>query len=121
MNVRSAASNSYVRRVDSLDFTKGVLQCIGVKQFQRYLELPDDGRRSDDGRAALHEALTAMKHVTKKYARRQTRWINNRFLKTGDKQVNYTAAVSRVNYYVLIAERKQKKPPRSAEGRRLTS
>jgi hypothetical protein len=70
-----------------LDFTKGVLQCIGVKQFQQYLELSEDSRRTEKGRKALEEALTAMKYVTKKYARRQMRWINNRFLKSGDKQV----------------------------------
>ncbi|XP_025416630.1 uncharacterized protein LOC112687878 isoform X2 [Sipha flava] len=69
-----------------LDFTKGVLQCIGVKQFQQYLELSEDSRRTEKGRKALEDALTAMKYVTKKYARRQMRWINNRFLKSGDKQ-----------------------------------
>lgn len=71
----------------SLDFTKGVLQCIGVKQFQQYLELPNDVRETEEGRKALENALTAMKYVTKKYARRQVRWINNRFLKPCDKQV----------------------------------
>ncbi|XP_022162711.1 tRNA dimethylallyltransferase, mitochondrial [Myzus persicae] len=69
-----------------LDFTKGVLQCIGLKQFQQYLELPVDGRDTEAGRKCLEDALVAMKYMTKKYARRQIRWINNRFLKPSDKQ-----------------------------------
>lgn len=70
-----------------MDFTKGVLQCIGVKQFQQYLELPKEQRQSNDGLRALDEALATMKCVTKKYARQQTRWIKNRFLTSNDKQV----------------------------------
>nr|QUH22250.1 tRNA dimethylallyltransferase [Megoura viciae] len=70
----------------NLDFTKGVLQCIGLKQFQQYLELPVDGRDTEAGRKCLEDALVAMKYMTKKYARRQIRWINNRFLKPNDKQ-----------------------------------
>ncbi|KAE9527068.1 hypothetical protein AGLY_013716 [Aphis glycines] len=69
-----------------LDFTKGVLQCIGLKQFQQYLELPVDDRDTEVGRKCLEDALIAMKYMTKKYARRQIRWINNRFLKPNDKQ-----------------------------------
>jgi len=69
-----------------LDFTKGVLQCIGLKQFQQYLELPVDSRDTEVGRKCLEDALVAMKYMTKKYARRQMRWINNRFLKPNDKQ-----------------------------------
>lgn len=70
-----------------MDFTKGMLQCIGVKQFQRYLELPEQSRTTDEGFAALAEALTAVKDVTKNYAKRQQRWIKNRFLRPKDKQV----------------------------------
>ncbi|XP_060837365.1 uncharacterized protein LOC132919642 [Rhopalosiphum padi] len=70
----------------NLDFTKGVLQCIGLKQFQQYLELPVDNRDTEVGRKCLEDALVAMKYMTKKYARRQIRWINNRFLKPNDKQ-----------------------------------
>ncbi|VVC32895.1 Zinc finger C2H2-type,P-loop containing nucleoside triphosphate hydrolase,Matrin/U1-C-like, C2H2- [Cinara cedri] len=73
-------------RLADLDYTKGVLQCIGVKQFQRYLQMPAECRGTDECRAVLADALTAMKDVTKNYAKRQRRWINNRFLKPGDKQ-----------------------------------
>ncbi|XP_015366387.1 PREDICTED: tRNA dimethylallyltransferase, mitochondrial isoform X1 [Diuraphis noxia] len=69
-----------------LDFTKGVLQCIGLKQFQNYFELPVESRDTEAGRKCLEDALVAMKYMTKKYARRQIRWINNRFLKPNDKQ-----------------------------------
>ncbi|XP_050433908.1 tRNA dimethylallyltransferase isoform X2 [Adelges cooleyi] len=73
----------------NVDFTKGIFQCIGLKQFQQYLELPEENRDTQEGRKALEDAVLAMKLVTKNYARRQTRWINNRFLHASDKQVGY--------------------------------
>ncbi|XP_050545877.1 tRNA dimethylallyltransferase isoform X2 [Daktulosphaira vitifoliae] len=69
-----------------LDYTKGVLQCIGPKQFEKYTEIPEDKRHTEESKRILKESVIAMKCVTKKYARRQIKWINNRFLKSNDKQ-----------------------------------
>ena len=65
--------------------TKGIFQAIGYKEFQPYLKLLDEtGQMTvDDDR--LKETFTTctnnLKRATRNYARKQTSWIRNRFLK----------------------------------------
>lgn len=56
----------------AIDFTRGIYQAIGYKEFQAYLA---------SGTSADREAGTqAMKAATRRYARRQIKWIRNKLL-----------------------------------------
>ncbi|XP_044016747.1 tRNA dimethylallyltransferase isoform X2 [Aphidius gifuensis] len=71
----------------SPDYTKGIFQSIGFKEFHNYLILPDDEKKSEKGQALFDQGVKDLKLVTKRYARRQQRWIMNRFVKRTDRQV----------------------------------
>ncbi|KAF9027150.1 tRNA isopentenyltransferase [Hymenopellis radicata] len=57
-----------------LDFTTGIYQSIGYREFFNYLTLP----QPDD--SALSSAVEAMKTSTRQYAKRQVSWIRNKLL-----------------------------------------
>lgn len=69
------------------DYTKGIFQAIGFKEFHQYLLLQEKDRNSEEGSKFFHAGVDALKIVTKRYARRQLRWINNRFLRKTSRQV----------------------------------
>ncbi|XP_074099507.1 tRNA dimethylallyltransferase isoform X4 [Cotesia typhae] len=69
------------------DYTKGIFQSIGFKEFHNYLILPDTEKRSEQGIALLRQGISDLKLVTRRYARRQQKWIMNRFIKRIDRQV----------------------------------
>ncbi|TGZ75312.1 hypothetical protein CRM22_000424 [Opisthorchis felineus] len=62
---------------------RGILQSIGFKEFADYLALsPNSGDRDTTrGQKLLAEAIEQVKLATRQYARRQVKWIVNRFLK----------------------------------------
>jgi len=51
--------------------------------------MPSSEQTSDDDRRQqlLNEGIEALKVVTRRYARKQIKWIRNRFLKQPDRQV----------------------------------
>ncbi|XP_023215492.1 tRNA dimethylallyltransferase-like isoform X1 [Centruroides sculpturatus] len=63
------------------DYTYGIFQSIGFKEFHKYLMLPDDEKETEAGKKLFAEGLFMMKLVTKRYSRKQLKWIRNRFLK----------------------------------------
>lgn len=89
------------------DYQKGILQTIGFKEFVPYLKEFDetedalinnymrDAAKSDaaasrpvpKGLKVLHSCLDELKLVTKRYSRKQIKWINNRFLGNQTRQV----------------------------------
>ncbi|XP_053596974.1 tRNA dimethylallyltransferase isoform X1 [Microplitis demolitor] len=71
----------------SPDYTKGIFQSIGFKEFHNYLILPETERNSDKGKILFQQGVFDLKLVTRRYARRQLRWILNRFIKRIDRQV----------------------------------
>jgi tRNA A37 N6-isopentenylltransferase MiaA len=71
------------------DYTKGIFQAIGFKEFHQYLLLSEEDRNSEKGSKFFHAGVDALKLVTKRYARRQLRWINNRFLRKTSRQVGF--------------------------------
>jgi tRNA A37 N6-isopentenylltransferase MiaA len=71
------------------DYTKGIFQAIGFKEFHQYLLLSEEDRNSEEGSKFFHAGVDALKLVTKRYARRQLRWINNRFLRKTSRQVGF--------------------------------
>lgn len=58
--------------------SKCLLQAIGLKEFKDYLHCTDGDEKVKD--MYLKGGLEAMKRVTIKYSKRQTRWVRNRFL-----------------------------------------
>ncbi|XP_033206717.2 tRNA dimethylallyltransferase isoform X1 [Bombus vancouverensis nearcticus] len=71
----------------SADYTKGIFQSIGFKEFHAYLVLPEDEKQEKKGQELLQKGIDDLKMVTKRYARRQERWIRNRLLRRSDRQV----------------------------------
>ncbi|KAJ0178505.1 hypothetical protein K1T71_006328 [Dendrolimus kikuchii] len=62
------------------DYTKGVFQTLGFKEFHEYLMLSEEGRNTENGRKLLQESIENMKAGTRRYARRQNKMIKGRFL-----------------------------------------
>lgn len=79
----------YFYSSSSKAYTQGIFQSIGFKEFHNYLILNEEERNSEKGKKLLFQGIEDLKTVTKKYARKQCRWIQNRFLKAGNRQVSY--------------------------------
>ncbi|XP_011494436.1 PREDICTED: tRNA dimethylallyltransferase, mitochondrial-like [Ceratosolen solmsi marchali] len=69
------------------DYTKGIFQSIGFKEFHKYLILPEEKKDTVLGQKLLNGAIETLKQVTKRYARRQNKWVKNRLLRRLDRQV----------------------------------
>ncbi|XP_075629942.1 tRNA dimethylallyltransferase isoform X1 [Balearica regulorum gibbericeps] len=62
------------------DYQHGIFQSIGFKEFHEYLV--SEGNCSPETSALLlQKGIEALKQVTKRYARRQNKWVRNRFLR----------------------------------------
>ncbi|CAH1397986.1 unnamed protein product [Nezara viridula] len=66
-------------------YTQGIFQSIGLKEFHSYLTLED--KSCPKAESLLQEGLVALKTATRRYARRQIKWIRGRFLRSADRQV----------------------------------
>ncbi|XP_071965717.1 tRNA dimethylallyltransferase-like isoform X2 [Antedon mediterranea] len=62
-------------------YSQGIFQSIGFKEFHDYLILPEKERDKEIGVKLKEQGIEKLKQVTRRYARKQLRWINNRFLK----------------------------------------
>ncbi|CAL7940787.1 unnamed protein product [Xylocopa violacea] len=71
----------------SADYTKGIFQSIGFKEFHAYLVLPEEEKREKKGEKLLQQGIDDLKLVTKRYAKRQEKWIKNRLIRCADRQV----------------------------------
>ncbi|CAH2040010.1 unnamed protein product, partial [Iphiclides podalirius] len=69
------------------DYTKGVFQTLGFKEFHEYLMLPEEQRNSDKGRKLLEDSIEVMKMSTRRYARRQNKMVKGRFLDIPTREV----------------------------------
>ncbi|XP_041484459.1 tRNA dimethylallyltransferase-like [Lytechinus variegatus] len=65
-------------------YTQGIFQSIGFKEFHPYLVIDEDRKQRDEGQRLLEESIERLKTATRQYARRQLKWIRNRFLKRGE-------------------------------------
>lgn len=63
------------------DYTHGIFQSIGFKEFHEFLMLPTDQKQTELGKQLFEKGLTSMKIATKRYSKKQLKWIINRFLK----------------------------------------
>lgn len=89
-------------------YTKGILQTIGFKEFVPYLErfdrdedaritahmrqqvnadAGDDAAVVPDGLPLLRTCLEELRLVTKRYARKQIKWVSNRFVANSGRRV----------------------------------
>lgn len=84
-----------------VDYTKGILQTIGFKEFQPYLTKYDETEdrllenyykggvvEAPESLAILNQCLDELKSVTRRYSKKQIKWVRNRFLKASEKQRN---------------------------------
>ncbi|KAM4699905.1 tRNA dimethylallyltransferase [Discoglossus pictus] len=62
------------------DYQHGIFQSIGFKEFHEYL-VADDSCAQDTRDGLLKRGIEALKQRTQKYARKQNKWVRNRFLK----------------------------------------
>ncbi|XP_022830475.1 tRNA dimethylallyltransferase-like [Spodoptera litura] len=69
------------------DYTKGVFQTLGFKEFHEYLMLSDEERNTDAGKKLLEQSIENMKMGTRRYARRQNKMIRGRFLEHPTREV----------------------------------
>ncbi|XP_013876564.1 tRNA dimethylallyltransferase [Austrofundulus limnaeus] len=65
---------------DSQDYQNGIFQSIGFKEFHNYLTAPE-GISTEEKDKLRREGIEALKIATKRYARKQNKWVHNRFLK----------------------------------------
>ena len=66
-------------------YTSGIFQSIGFKEFHSYLtcESQDEKKKNK----LLAKSIEDLKVATRKYARVQEKWIRNRFIHAGDRDV----------------------------------
>ncbi|XP_068618282.1 tRNA dimethylallyltransferase [Battus philenor] len=69
------------------DYTKGVFQTLGLKEFHEYLMMSDQERNSDEGKKLLQQCIDNMKTATRRYARRQNKMVKGRFLDIPTREV----------------------------------
>lgn len=62
------------------DYTVGIFQSIGFKEFHQYLILDDDEKGSEKGKRLYEAGVEQLKLVTRQYSRKQLKWIRMRFL-----------------------------------------
>jgi tRNA dimethylallyltransferase len=69
------------------DYTKGIFQTLGFKEFHEYLMMSPAQRESSGGKNLLEESIENMKIGTRRYARRQNKMVRGRFLEHPTRQV----------------------------------
>ncbi|KAK3089521.1 hypothetical protein FSP39_004248 [Pinctada imbricata] len=72
---------SRIQENKEVDYTHGIFQSIGFKEFHEYLIMSEDERQSEAGQNLLKKSIQNMKLVTYQYAKRQIRHIRNMFLR----------------------------------------
>ncbi|KAK2921300.1 tRNA dimethylallyltransferase isoform X2 [Channa argus] len=65
---------------NSLAYQQGIFQSIGFKEFHDYLTAPESSTQQEK-EALRDRGIEAVKIATKRYARKQNKWVRNRFLK----------------------------------------
>ncbi|KAI5091789.1 tRNA dimethylallyltransferase, mitochondrial [Silurus meridionalis] len=65
---------------NSQDYQHGIFQSIGFKEFHEYLTA-EEGISQEDHEKLKNKGIEALKQATRRYARKQNKWVRNRFLK----------------------------------------
>ena len=99
------------------DYTKGIFQSIGFKEFHHYLTLPLEPSGGpaieEEEKKALARGVEALKVTTRRYARKQMKWIKRRFLQITDRQVLFLLIIFLLQFtiYKLSFANCRKVPP----------
>eukprot|EP00088_Acartia_fossae_P014993 TRINITY_DN1810_c1_g2_i1.p1 TRINITY_DN1810_c1_g2~~TRINITY_DN1810_c1_g2_i1.p1 ORF type:complete len:546 (-),score=116.53 TRINITY_DN1810_c1_g2_i1:602-2239(-) len=75
-------SYSQTRRMNAegdIDYTKGIFQSIGFKEFHNYLLLSEEEKETERGKEEFQKGVEFLKIATRQYARRQAKWMRRRF------------------------------------------
>jgi tRNA dimethylallyltransferase len=83
--MRQLLANQHQCTIDQLDYTRGILQAIGFKEFKDYLSALEqsESNASKDEHKLSHlkeSGLEEMKRNTRQYARRQVTWLKNKLV-----------------------------------------
>ncbi|TCD59809.1 hypothetical protein EIP91_011406 [Steccherinum ochraceum] len=89
VGIEEIAANSKTPVSDTLDFTLGIYQSIGYREFSQYLT---EDITTDDVDKRYADTVGRMKTSTRQYAKRQVRWLRNTLLPV----VNAANSTSRV-------------------------
>ncbi|XP_007249338.1 tRNA dimethylallyltransferase [Astyanax mexicanus] len=65
---------------NSQDYQHGIFQSIGFKEFHEYLTAGADVSQEEREELKM-KSVEALKQATRRYARKQNKWVRNRFLK----------------------------------------
>lgn len=68
-------------------YDKGIFQTIGFKEFHEYFMLDPEVKESETGNKILKRSIEDMKITTRRYARRQLKWVRRRFLQSGTRDL----------------------------------
>ncbi|XP_021367781.1 tRNA dimethylallyltransferase, mitochondrial-like, partial [Mizuhopecten yessoensis] len=63
------------------DYTHGIFQSIGFKEFHDYLVSSEEERNTDKGRQLFQDGVENLKKRTRAYAKYQVKHIRNRYIK----------------------------------------
>ena len=74
------------KQLNNRPYTEGIFQSIGFKEFHSYLTFPSDGKETTKQKLLL-KSIENLKVATRQYARVQEKWIRNRFIHVGDRDV----------------------------------
>ena len=55
--------------MEEADYTRGIFQSIGFKEFHNYLILSDNDKQSDKGRQQFDKGVELLKIATRQYSR----------------------------------------------------
>ncbi|EDO39856.1 predicted protein [Nematostella vectensis] len=78
-------SYNKLRQDDNSRYSEGIFQSIGFKEFHNFLVQQQKGDTvnsliKEEDKKVFDECVEAMKAVTRRYAKKQTMWVKNRFL-----------------------------------------
>ncbi|CAJ1083742.1 tRNA dimethylallyltransferase [Xyrichtys novacula] len=65
---------------ESQNYQHGIFQSIGFKEFHDYLTAPENSSQQEKD-TLRDKGIEALKIATRRYARKQNKWVRNRFLK----------------------------------------
>lgn len=85
MGLKKELTEFYEEHRKSIEHLKyGVMQCIGLKEFVPWLNLPSAERDTPTGDKLFQQGCDDVKLHTRQYARRQRRWYKMRLLRRSD-------------------------------------
>ncbi|XP_016102964.1 tRNA dimethylallyltransferase isoform X1 [Sinocyclocheilus grahami] len=65
---------------NSQDYQHGIFQSIGFKEFHEYLTASENISQEERDKLKI-KGIESLKQATRRYARKQNKWVRNRFLK----------------------------------------